>query len=69
MTNENPRELNFSLDFLEQGEWQVYIWEDGPEAAKDPISIQFRKELVTPESEIKVQLAPGGGQAIRIILA
>jgi alpha-glucosidase len=67
MTDENQRELSFSLDFLEEGAWEAYIWEDGSKAAKDPISIQFRKEPVTPQSQIRAQLAPGGGLAIRII--
>lgn len=67
MTDENQRELSFSLDFLEKGTWEAYIWEDESKAAKDPTSIQLRKERVTPQSQIRVQLAPGGGLAIRII--
>jgi alpha-glucosidase len=46
------------------------IYADGPEAnwLDNPLPVTISKRLVTSATRLRVRLAPGGGQAIRIRL-
>jgi alpha-glucosidase len=69
ITDENARTLTAPLSFLERGvRYRAQIYRDGPNAdyrgaARHDIVIEER--LVTSADTLTLQLAPGGGQAIR----
>ena len=70
ITNEESRDFNHKLFFLDEGREylaQIYAdaedtnWENNPE----PVSIS--EQVVNQNSVLNIKLAPGGGQAIRFI--
>ena len=66
-TNEEARTLTLKLDFLDKGKtYEATVYADGEDASWDenPTSIQINAQEVTADTELQVQLAPGGGQAI-----
>ena len=69
ITDENPRRLEASLSFLEPGvRYRAQIYRDGPGAdyrgtARSDILIEER--MVSGADTLVLDLAPGGGQAIR----
>lgn len=70
LTTREPRHLKLKLDFLEPGKkYQAYLYEDSSEThfVDKREAYQVREEVVHSESELKVWLAPGGGNAIRIV--
>jgi hypothetical protein len=69
LTDENAREITINFDFLDEGaEYEAMIYKDGDDAHWDdnPTSISITNEPVKKGDEMKVQLAAGGGVAIRI---
>jgi alpha-glucosidase len=70
VTDEHPRTLEVSLDFLEPGRrYTAQIYRDGERADyranREDIVIETRE--VTAGDTLSLRLAPGGGQAIRFI--
>lgn len=69
ITDEHPRALEAPLSFLDRGvRYRAQIYRDGPNAdyrgdARRDIVIEER--IVTRNDILTLQLAPGGGQAIR----
>ncbi len=68
ITDENGRVLSAPLGFLEPGQrYRAQIYRDAPHAnwkdAREAIVIEER--IVTSADTLRLQLAPGGGQAIR----
>ena len=69
ITDEQPRSLDVPLDFLEPGRRYVAeIYADGPKAnwLDNPLPVTITKRQITSATRLRVALAPGGGQAIRI---
>ncbi len=69
MTNEEPRHLKLSLDFLDKGAtYKAVIYEDGKDAhyENNPYPMQIRQIEVSSDDTIDLNLAAGGGTAIRI---
>jgi alpha-glucosidase len=69
ITDEQPRSLRVSLGFLdERKRYTATIYRDGPGAgfAGDPKSIVIETRPVSRHDTLALELAPGGGQAIRI---
>ena len=69
ITDEQPRTLRVSLDFLDTGrKYQATIYRDGKDAgfAGDAKSIEIATRPVSRNDLLTLALAPGGGQAIRI---
>lgn len=69
VTDEDGRELEVPLDFLDSNRTYVAdIWADGPGAnwAFAPYDLEIGKERVDSRTVLRLRLAPGGGQAIRI---
>ena len=70
ITDENPRDLTVTLDFLDAGRtYTAEIYRDGPgarfdTAARHAITIESRK--VKKGDQLILALAPGGGEAIRL---
>jgi alpha-glucosidase len=68
ITDENPRTVDVSLDFLTFGVVYVAeIYADGAGAdwRTDPYSLEISRVLVDSTTAMSLELAPGGGQAIR----
>lgn len=71
ITDENARNFKFELNFLEKGtNYLADIYADGEEAhwEDNPLSIVISSKLVTSKDTLTVNLAPGGGQAVRFVL-
>jgi len=69
ITDEEGRTLEARLDFLDAGRAYVAeVYADGPGAhwETNPLAISVREVSVDRTSVLKIELAPGGGQAIRI---
>lgn len=68
ITNEQPRTLEIDLDFLGAGEYVAEIYADGPGAhwLDNPLPVEITSRAVNAGSALTLNLAPGGGQAIRI---
>jgi alpha-glucosidase len=68
ITDERPRTLEVDLGFLGGGDYVAEIYADGPGAhwLDDPLPLQITSRNVNAGSALTLELAPGGGQAIRI---
>lgn len=70
ITNENAREFSIDLNFLDKNtKYTAQIYSDGPNAdwKTNPTDLAVEEKNVTSDTVIKIKLAPGGGQAIRLI--
>jgi alpha-glucosidase len=69
ITDENPRTLTVSLDFLDEGRrYYATIYRDGKDASYqgDGHALEIESRPVSRFDRLQLKLAPGGGQAIRI---
>jgi len=69
ITDEMPRVLSVSLDFLDEGKkYSATIYRDGRGAGfeGDGHAIEVETRPVSRNDTLRLELAPGGGQAIRI---
>lgn len=61
MTNEEKRDFTIDFSFLENGQYEIEIFQDGINADKNAIDyIHYYKEI-NPNDQITISLAPGGG--------
>ncbi len=70
ITNEESRELQFSLSFLDENKtYEAIIYKDGESAHWDkaPQKIEIDTVQVTSNESLKLKLACGGGAAISFI--
>lgn len=68
VTDEAARTLTIILDFLDPGkqyEAEIYADGKGADMETNPLPVEITRVPVTSTSELKLVLAPGGGQAIR----
>lgn len=68
ITNEEAREFEIELDFLEAGKiYEAHIWADGDEAdwETNPYPLERTTQELTSETILELDLAKGGGVAIR----
>ena len=69
ITDEEARTFDVPLSFLTKGQKYIAeIYADGPGAnwATNPLPVTISKKTVDASTNLRVVLAPGGGQAIRI---
>ena len=69
ITNETPRTITIPLDFLDADtSYRVVIYEDAADAdyERNPYAMTIRQQTVTSRDLLRLNLAPGGGAAIRI---
>jgi alpha-glucosidase len=67
ITDENAREFNLKLDFLDEKiNYEAVIYADGPDAdwVSNPLAYVIEKKLVKKNDELVMKLAAGGGQAV-----
>ena len=67
MSNWSPRELDLPLSFLGAGKYRAEIYADATDADRYPINTSIRKQTVDRTTHLKMQLAPGGGYALRLV--
>ena len=70
VTDEEARTFEIPLDFLESGrEYRAEIYADGDGAhwLTNPLAIDIREQRVHAGTTLTVRLAPGGGQAVRLV--
>ena len=70
VTDEHARELSVPLDFLDaKAKYVAQIYADGAKAdyRTNPMDNVYYEKNVTAKTVLKIKLAPGGGQAIRIV--
>jgi alpha-glucosidase len=65
ITNWDSREVSIPLEFLGAGEYVAEIYSDAPDAAVNPKHTTIEQRRVTASTSLKVNLAPGGGVAVR----
>lgn len=69
-TNEKSRQLELSLDFLDSdAEYVAQVYADGPDAdwKSNPTSYIIREIKVSSEDILPINLASGGGTAVRFV--
>ena len=69
ITNEEARQLDVALDFLDEGAtYQAVIYEDGPKAdfEHNPYEMTIRRISVTKADTLHLRLARSGGAAVRV---
>ncbi len=69
ITDEEGRTFDVPLSFLESGrQYVAEIYADGPNAnwVDNPLPVAITRQTVTKATQLRLALAPGGGQAIRI---
>ena len=72
ITDEEARTFDIPLSFLGPGrQYVAEIYADGPNAnwLDNPLPVTITRHTVTKATRLRLVLAPGGGQAIRIRLA
>jgi len=68
LTDEQARKLTQKLDFLAPGKrYEAQIYRDGPWAdyRSNPGALTVEKKIVTAKDSLDLDMAPGGGQAVR----
>ena len=69
ITDEEARTVDVSLDFLPRGRaWVAEVYADGPGAnwRDNPLALTITTRQVDASTRLRIAMAPGGGQAIRI---
>jgi alpha-glucosidase len=67
ITNWTPRTLQVSLNFLPAGDFTAEIYQDGVDAKENPKHVAIRKKTVRKGQTLTLNLAEGGGCAIRFV--
>jgi alpha-glucosidase len=63
MSNWEARDLHMAADFLGEGEYDVKVFADGPDADKIPTQVSISTQRVKRGDKLNAHLAPGGGWA------
>ena len=67
MTDWSSRQLEISLDFLPEGQYQALIYQDGPNAGRFAEDFQQARREVSSGEKLVIPLAPGGGWVARLV--
>jgi alpha-glucosidase len=67
LTDWTPRELTIDFSFLPAGSYEAQVIADGVNASRIGIDHKHFTQKVTPDTQLKIKLAPGGGWAARIV--
>lgn len=68
ITDETARKLNQPLSFLEAGgRYEAQVYADGPGAdyRTNPTALRVNRRIVTSRDSLTLEMAPGGGAAVR----
>jgi hypothetical protein len=66
ITDEQARDFEVPLDFLEGDKYEMTIYKDAPDAdwEKNPMKYEIEQSTANKNQNIELKLAPGGGCAI-----
>ncbi len=64
MTNWQERKIEFTLDFLEEGSYEMTLFMDGVNANKNAEDYKVSKRTVTKSTKINLELKKGGGAVL-----
>jgi glucan 1,4-alpha-glucosidase len=70
ITNENSRNTNVKLDFLDAGKKYtaiIYADADNADYQTNPAAYKITKQVVDSKTVLSLKLAPGGGCAVSIM--
>jgi alpha-glucosidase len=68
ITDEDARTLLVPLEFLDPGrDYTAHVYADdaGADYATSPTALRITRQTVTQDTVLRLDLAPGGGQAVR----
>jgi len=68
LTNENPRNVNVSLSFLDPNatyEAQIYVDAEGTDQKHNPEAVAISKKTVKSSDSLKLNLGGAGGGVVR----
>ncbi len=66
MTNWTPRDLTVDFSFLDDGNYNIEIYQDGINADRNAVDFRKVVKTVTKNDKLNIHLAPGGGWAARL---
>jgi len=66
MTDWEPREFELDLDFLEDGTYNIDIWQDGINADRYASDYKKISNQISNTDQLNIKMAPGGGFVARI---
>jgi alpha-glucosidase len=66
ITNHNAREISVPLNFLDDGDYIADIYSDAGDVTENPNHLEKKTIPVTKKDVIKLNIASGGGQVMRI---
>ena len=66
LNNTQPRSVEVPLDFLPPGTYMAEIYTDAADAAENPNNLDKQTKVITAAGMLKLDLAAGGGQVMRI---
>ena len=61
------RRASLKFDFLADGDYEAIVLKDGINANHDAEDYKIEKSVINQKSEMKIQLASGGGFVIKVI--
>ncbi len=67
INNSQEKTLKISLDFLPPGNYKAELYNDGPETARNPNALIKTTKNVSKTDVVTINLASGGGQAMRLV--
>jgi alpha-glucosidase len=67
LNNRKPRTIKVAMDFLPEGDYTAEIYTDAPDADQNPNHLIKLIQTVSQTDVLTFQLAPGGGQVIRLV--
>lgn len=67
MTNWTPRRFDLPLSFLGNGKYRAEIYADASDADRLPKNVSIRTQAIDSTKHLRVELAPGGGYAVRFV--
>ncbi len=67
MTNWTARKIEVPLSFLGAGQYRAEIYADAADADRLPKNVSIQKKTVDRSGHLTVEMAPGGGCAVRFV--
>ena len=66
MTDWTARQLTIDLSFLDEGNYEAIICEDGINADRYASDYKLTTQQITKADSITIKMAPGGGYLLRL---
>ncbi len=66
INNRDARSINLSLDFIQEGKYNVTVYSDSPDARTNPNLLIKQEKIMKSGDNLSINLAGGGGTAIHV---